>query len=287
VRSSPSPAGPTIPSGATVYSFSRLSTYRGCGRKYELSYVEKAPRQPQGSLIGGSAVHATIEVAEANRWWRDPTEQAYVWLEREFLSQFHEIAGEQATMIHPDHGLDYEGVRWGGRKSKAFPYGENVQWWEREGPKMLERWHMLRGLDSINGYALLDDVELEVSAMLDENTYVRGFIDALRYVNADGERLIRDWKTGSSAGDPSQLATYAWMLREGPGIVATQGELVMLRQQTNQIKTFDLTKWIDLVPMMFRNLARGIEHEIFPISPSNFCVACTVKDSCEWGVTLT
>src|SRR5260370_1399775 len=45
-------------------SWSQLQTLSDCGEKYRLSYVVDVPRAPQGPLIAGRAIHATIEWAE-------------------------------------------------------------------------------------------------------------------------------------------------------------------------------------------------------------------------------
>lgn len=279
------PAG--VPSDAKLYSFSGLSTYRGCGRKYQLLKVEHVDPEPQGALIGGRAVHQTIETAEGALWWREDPLKIAKWGRAEFYRQFHSIASEVAEKVVVDGVVtDYKGVRWGGRTSKAFPLGENVAWWEREGPVMLQRWAQLRRDDPLLGYTLLEsDTELEVTAMLTEDIYVRGFVDAAMLVNENGERVVRDWKTGTYK-DPSQLAVYAWLLREGPGLVCTVGEFVMLRQQHNMVKAYDLSGWIDTVPAMFANLTKGLELGLFPIVPSNFCGSCTVRAACEWGKHL-
>lgn len=258
-------------------SFSRLSTYHRCGEQFRLLYVEKAtPRIPQGALLGGSTVHDLIAYAEKERLWG---------LDQEEL--VGELWGSWWRSKVKEAGGPRE-IRWGGRKTKAFPSGEDHLWWLSQGRVMLKRWASQRRLDEDLGFSLaFDNVELQVLAEI-HGHQIRGFIDCLVLVTPDGERIVRDWKTGQVGGaDPLQLATYAWILRQGPGIGVDRGEFVYLRgKDEGRRRPYDLRALLPLIERQFGDLLRGVEEEIFPVRPSTMCPSCSVRKACPYGATL-
>lgn len=267
--------------GMEYLSFSRLSTYDTCGERFRLRYVDRVPSIPSGAAIGGSAVHQVIETAELEGWWEKDFEDAVMLLTNAFRAVFKERVEAETQ-----HG---EEIRWGGRKTKQYPMGEDFQWWDRyAGNLFLRRYLSVRKRDAEEGWRILDGgVEMEIGAYLDDR-YIKGFIDALGYVTGDGEVVIRDWKTGTWL-QPFQLAVYAWMVQQSRGLTVTRGQIGYLRGSSSEtwIKEYDLSEWIDIVPRKFTDLVRGIEAQIFPIQPSNLCGSCAVRPYCAYGKTLT
>ena len=269
-------------------SHSQISKYRQCGKAYELAYREGVPSIPSGAGIGGSTVHKVIEVCEAEGLWRD-------------LNAFGEGGGVEdlfrgmfTYLVEEAFDTSPYPVRWGTRKSKEFPEGEAVRWWWKMGPMFLRRYASLRQIDQEHGIKVLEgDVERAVGVHLDiesEPVLIKGYIDAVMMVDEEtGEGIIRDYKTGTWL-DPTQLAVYAWMLSKDPKRpwTITRGEFGYLRgaNQDAWIKSYDLTDWVPLVPMFFREAAEGIASGYFPHNPTSLCSSCLVKKSCKYGITL-
>lgn len=262
-------------------SWSQVSSYQTCGEAYRLRYFEHAPSEPSGAAIAGASIHEVIAEAEAAFWWQegfaDQLREVFV---RTFVRRVTEAGGELAC-------------RWGGRKSRDYPNGEDFRWWLFNGPLMLNRYAQVRAADEDAGsQVLLPNVERKVSAFLrvpqrPEPILLIGYLDQLVLVNADGEAVVRDWKSGRWS-EPLQLAVYAWMLanQEAP-LTVTRGELVKLRQPLEKtVEAYDLTQWTDLVPRLALDTIRGIEAGVFPIRPSMLCPSCSVREHCPWGSTL-
>lgn len=283
-----SPPGVGVNAAASdqqYWSFTRLSTYSQCPTKYKLRYVSGAPAMPQGAMLGGKAVHRAIEHAENNRWWdfdpnadKDTLAQQNEWCRRAFLEAFlDEIEREAAG--HADR------VRWGGRVSDKWPHGEDIDWWMKQGPGMVRQFCQVRRDDQRLGIVPHESgsVETEVRTILPNGEGVRGFIDALLYVTADGEGIIRDYKTGTFT-DPLQLPTYAWLVERSRGIAVTQGQFVMLR--TGQIKPMPLDgPWAEMIEERLRVVPEKIKLGMFEPNPSNLCGSCQFRASCPAGDT--
>lgn len=263
-----------VPHKLKHLSFSQLQTFTSCGRKWQLEKLEDAPRIPQGAFHGGSSVHDAIEWAEKNEVWKDETAEER--LKHEATVRFEE-------RVEQDGGPDQ--IRWAGRKSKQYPGGEDYQWWLFHLGVFTKRWLELRRLWDFEGVKLLPDgAEMKVRAPLPSGVSLDVRIDAL-FVNPDGELSPTDYKAGQKgSGNILQLAIAAWLVGQTRGLTITKGQFVYLRGP--QIDTHDLTSYLPLVPKLFGDLERAIEAESFIISPSNFCISCPVRLSCEYGKLL-
>lgn len=260
-----------------------LSTFNKCQRQYELQYVHPVPRTPQGALLGGSAVHEAVEWGEKEDIWL--REDGRRLIEEYSLKAFDRRVAEEGG---PDK------IRWAGRKTKQYPFGEDYKWWAFHARVFSNRWLDIRRNDAINGLKLLPGgAELEFTASIPyepEDISLRGRVDAFMYYDEDGQALIRDWKTGQRGrSSVIQLATYAWGISaSGRGLRITRGEFVYLRG--SHIESFDLEPYLELIPEMYSNLetARRSAREtgVYLIQPSQLCKACQVKNHCPYGRTL-
>jgi hypothetical protein len=263
-------------------SFSQVSGYQNCPEKYRLQYIEDAPSEPSGAALAGSAVHAVIAQAEQEGWWLEGrAEPMYAAFARDFGDRIEAVGGPDA-------------IKWGGRKTKNFPQGEDMLWWAHTGPVMLDRYAALRQKDAAEGAQILPgDVEREVGVLLDvpgrnEKLLVRGFLDALVLVDPNGQAVIRDYKTGSWMA-PEQLGLYAFMLgKADPPLNVDVGELVKLRQPKidSMIARFNLAPWVPVMETMLLESVQGIESGFFPMRPGMLCPSCGVRSLCSWGATL-
>lgn len=266
----------SIEPGLGYLSWSRLNKYNNCGEQFRLIYVEGiTDQEPSGAALAGRAMHAAIRDAEANESWADPDDTFTMpFAFSEYFAQYVEEAGG------PD------ACRWSGRKDRDGRPNEDYQWWvQYAGPLFCNRFAAVRLEDEKQGCRLVD-AEFEVSVDVAGRNVV-GYIDSLM-VNADGEAVIRDWKSGKML-DPYQLGVYSWMLENSERhITADIGHIGYLRGNTlgDQLKVYDIRAWRELVPRLLNDLVRGVEGGIFPLRPSPFCVACSVRVHCEYGRTL-
>lgn len=268
--------------GEPEFSFSQLNDYDTCGEKYRLRRVERMPEMALGAGIAGKAVHSTIQAAEDGGWWRGssrPEIAASNELLREaFLERFLDALKAETQPIV-----------WTGKKSDKWPLGENRAWWEQNGPAMLRRFAQLRRDDEHFGLRLqAGGSEMHVRARA-AGHLVQGYIDAALLVTADGEQVVRDYKTGSQLSlKRLQLVMYAYLLSETVGKTVTYGEFVWLRgvKPETMLKRYNIAGQVPLVPKLIDDHARSIEAGVFRLNPSNLCKTCTVKSYCPWGSTL-
>lgn len=267
----PPGAAPSLPE---PISFSRMSSWLSCGEKFRLSYIEAVPREPQGALIGGSAIHSTIEEGE-REGVRDIRPLVEIF-SRLFIEELQLVGGP-------------EKVRWSGRTSKAYPDREDHRWWADNAPLMLQNYLDVRAEDDSEGVQIKQDgIEVKVLTQLPSGTPLLGYLDVF-IVDADGEAIVRDWKSGKVGGiNGLQLATYAWAWNQITGTLPVRGEYVYLRtaDPAKRRQTVNLSPLIPLVPRLFQMFEDGIKAGVFPINPSAFCSSCSVRVHCPYGSTL-
>lgn len=309
----PSPGVPTPPGAAEPHyegstqwvdgkpiglSYSQLSTYGQCPKKFELKYRDpdaKAKERGLGSGTAGSAVHDTLEVSEYAGWFTLEREDALDRLQAEFLRNFKTRLTKEMERVNGDESRIY----WGGRKSREWPDGETADWWRVNQRVFFRRYLQIRERDVSEGVLLVRDeegnlpwIERRVSTLLDvggdEPILITGMVDVTMYTAATGEPILRDWKTGRSQPDPFQLAVYSWLMREVGAITASLGEMAWLRGASMEtlLKQHELDATVALIPDAFRNLYHGIASGFFPWIHNDMCPWCTVRDGCPYGATL-
>lgn len=276
------------PAERPYLSFSRLGTFGKCPKQYQLSYIEQVPQVPQGALAGGSAIHDAIELAEAEEWW--DTDAGVAKAGEYFRDRFRQLvdeAGGPATH------------RWGGRKTREWPDGENHHWWLQNGALlMIPTYAKVRRNDAEQGVLKVEQAELQVLTELPGavaadggSVMLKGYIDLQVVIDSDGVRRVRDWKSGSSNAEPIQLAGYCWQLQQ-TGARVTEGEFVYLRRPNLEkaVAVHDVAELIPLVPELYRDLAVMLlaaqAGNAYAMQPNSFCVACKVRMSCGYGRTL-
>lgn len=253
-------------------SFSQLNVYDSCSEKYRLSYVENAPREPQGAFLGGIAVHETIAQSETVGWWpeeepfADPSAVAIAYFLRTLHDQVDKNGGEDA-------------IRWGGRGG-----GETLAWWEKQGEFMLRRYQLTRvGMEAEGWGSVEGGTEMRVIAELPGvSSPVIGYLDKFM-MHEGGEPLILDWKAGRVGWvEPMQFATYANLVERARGIRVTRGVVVFLRapEPAKRVQAVHFEPLIDRMPDVFAKMVAGIEAGIFAPHPSSFCSSCSVRESC-------
>jgi len=195
-------------------SNSQLTSFADCGEKYRLSYIEGAPKRAQGPLIGGIAVHRAVEHGLREGLMLEPSSKDEI--EAVYLETLDAMVAEAGG---PDS------VRWVGRKTKAMPAGEDIEFWHGSAPlAMLARAHDLAVEDAENGVVLWGTadnptagVELKIDIPFSELRTITARIDAL-VVDANGQPMVRDYATGKPGGKTElQGALYALALERAEG----------------------------------------------------------------------
>ena len=271
-------------------SNSQFSSYSDCGEKWRLRYLTDAPRQPQGALIAGIAVHDTIEHAYREGWHEAPYDH-----QDELVGYFSDLIQTGVTEAHEDPTAI---IRWGGRKSKAWPMGEDLDWWLQSGPVMLQRWADVVLHDAEVGNQVwstdaepVAGIELSVTVPIPGlDIPVTGRIDALM-IDANGQPFVRDWTTGKPGGKtPLQGGLYSWCLAEadGFGMEVERVEYAYLKgaDMDAVLQSFDPRPFQAAAIQNFVMMDAAVNAGVFMLRPSSFCSSCEVKSSCDYGKTL-
>lgn len=247
--------------GKAHLSYSSLDSYLTCGERYRLERIMSVPQSPAWWFIGGSAFHRATELIDT-----DEIDSPNVAWEVAWTAQYKQ---ELADVD------DESTVRAGGRASKQYPNRENREWWEDNGPILVNQ-YMQWKTDS--GYQPLH-VELEFDTTI-YDVPVRGFIDRV-YVNPDGEMVVVDLKTGQrEPASQLQLATYRVALLKQYDMHVDYGSYYMARKGTLGV-TWALHKYNeDMIGKWYHDAKRGIESEIFIPHVTSMCQTCSVAPYC-------
>ena len=256
-----------ILTGRNYLSYSSLSSWLECSKRFELERVLNAPQTEAWWFLGGNAVHKASELLDLGEL-DDPT---IAWA-RAFNEELEKI--EPGTEIKA-----------GGRKSKDWPDKENKDWWETFGPQFVASWVRWRDEKFRDGWQWLEtptgDPAVEVPVQFEfEDVLVKGYIDRVM-VDPNGQVIVVDLKTGSREPNSSlQLAIYALGLQRNLGVTATLGGYWMARQGDipTQHSLSHLTD--ELVGSWFKSVQTGIENEIFVPKVGPLCNSCSVQAYC-------
>lgn len=263
-------------------SWSQIRTFNSCQKRYELRYVEGIIPQKSGAMLAGIAMHQAIAEAEEMG-----VPQAWAGADSPERKELADRLGAVFRGLLREAIADTGEVRWGGRKRREFPDGEDERWWGSQGPVMLRRWLAARRDDLEEGYHLWEaGAEKHLVADADGVT-VRMVVDCVLLVTPDGDLVPRDWKTGSWPASPLQLAFYAEGISQAMGVSPWRGEIGDLRKPEGRIvKSYDLRALIPLVAPTVAAFVKARAVGAFLINPGQLCASCEVRQHCPWGATL-
>ena len=287
------------------WSYSQLNTYETCPQMF---YLERLMKEPpltiNGGGIGGTAGHRSVEICEAEKLWEDDSN---IDLMGElFVANFREATRVEQEK-HPDTP-----IRWGGRKTKNFPDGENEYWWEGPagGPLMMKRYAARRRDWAEQGMSVIEGgtemrVMTEVPYTVEEPQIVDGeavmvevakskpiiaYIDIVLLVRIGPngiERGIADWKFGSLMScKPRQMVVYSYALKQSHDWDVTFGDIMWMRGKDvdTQVRRVEIPAELrDQVPAWYGEMAKSIDAGIFGPKPNTLCASCAVRDRCSWG----
>jgi putative RecB family exonuclease len=260
---------------AKTRSFSQLSSYQQCPRRYQLERLEKAWQRPAAWLPMGTAVHYAGEMYERSgrtlslEDTQDVFSDSY-WAETNKLldqtpnTDYWFASGPYRGLddIHRRHGLGLEHT------------ARYIAWYEKHPEQVI--WITPDGTPAI---------ELEFNIDLD-GVRVRGFIDDVIQFPAIGdakpEVRPRDVKTGRKPGEEIQISTYGEAARElDPDANITSGDFFMTRLESPPTAPYALIPREELVAE-YHEIDAGIRAGNFPARPTvDKCRMCSVSSSCS------
>jgi len=194
----------------------------------------------------------------------------------------------KTAQVHGKGFLESD-VRAGGRASKANPNKEDSQWWNENGPAMVQSWVDWRN-NSGWGIASFDNepaVEVEVNVEIG-GLPVKMFIDRVMTIDPSqgqaipNNSLVLDLKTGRTAPSSEfQLGLYATGIELAHGWRPTWGAYWMAREGTiSEPTTLDHYS-IEFFEDLFSQFKKAREHGVF-LPNFNACKMCSVIEYCKY-----
>jgi putative RecB family exonuclease len=251
-------------SAGSAYSFSRVSTFEQCPRRYRYRYVDGVREAFRGvEAFVGQQIHSTIEWLFSQRLCSaDPSlEQAVryycdVW-DRDAVAE-----GPPIRVVRGDQSIEF--YRRGGADLVAR------FWRERFVPDRLETLA----------------VEMEFSVRLARAHAFRGFIDRVARDDAGTIHLI-DYKTGRRAPsrfagkEADQLRSYAvaWFLDHPTDRLELVLDFVqpgaLLRERISRAEAIEFER------ALAARISELGQATVFPTKPGVLCQWCGFNDLCE------
>lgn len=266
-------------------SISQLSSYLRCGEQYRLEKVHHVPSRPSWAAVGGKAVHAgTEDWDHANLQGGGAAvtlDLVTVWTQR-----FEDSIKEEEERS----GYESADFRASGRASKAWPDKENRQWWEQNGPLMLERyvaWRQTSPWEVWETPAGEPAIELEVTASFgvgEDKTPVKAFIDRVMVHTGDGTLAVVDIKSGSIPSGTMQLGQYAESLARVLDWTRPQYGFYWNARTGSTTAPEELDRWSG---QFFDYAHKGVterkkKQDLYLPQVSNLCASCGVRDYCRY-----
>jgi putative RecB family exonuclease len=150
-----------------------MSTFTSCPLAFRFSYIERLPEPPSAPASKGTLVHLALQ----HLMWRPPAERT---IENALLDLVR--AGEELAADPEFAQLDLTDEEWAGFHADAEALLR--RYFEIEDPRAI----------TVLG------VELRVTAETADGVVIRGIIDRLE-LDADGELVVTDYKTGREPGE--------------------------------------------------------------------------------------
>ncbi len=273
-----------------------LSTMDTCGEAFRLKYVERRPRRPMWSSIGGTAYHEVIRrfeeamfidyVAHALYPGGDGTPDEWEAVATHYADAFVKAFKEETARVAL--GTEYPVSQW-----YTTGKGEGRDWWLERGPALVHTYVMAQYRRKHFVIAMPDgSPALEVHAT---EPGWRGYIDRIEYYPESRKLVVTDDKTGSSwPADRQQIEKYGlWVLDNLVpllGLDVSGG--VHARFWSARKGEHILSYLIDpneLRPRLARrydDMRRMHAAGIYPLRPSSLCKSCGVAPHCEIGRKL-
>src|SRR3954451_11425460 len=151
---------------------SSMSTFTSCPLSFRFSYIERLPEPPSAPASKGTLVHLALQ----HLMWRPPAERTMEAALADLVR-----AGEELASDPEFSQLELTDEEWAGFHADAEVLLR--RYFDMEDPRTI----------TVLG------VELRVTAETSDGVVIRGIIDRLE-LDADGELVITDYKTGREPG---------------------------------------------------------------------------------------
>lgn len=253
-----------------TFSFSRVSTFEQCARRYRYRYVDGV-REAFQSIEGfmGQQAHVALE-----------------WLYRE------RDAGrppEVADLIRYYCDSFDRGYRELGGELKVIKQDTNVEDYRSSGAAMLKDYHLSHFVkDDLTTEGLEQHFVLEI----DDGRRFQGFIDRLAR-DESGVLHIIDYKTGArvpsdfGGKDGDQLKAYAVAMFEKTDAAELVLRLDYLRRGKSLSHRIRREESVEVARRLGERIRFAAEANVFPTNAGILCGWCGFNDICEDGQAFT
>jgi putative RecB family exonuclease len=249
---------------AETFSFSRVTTFEQCARRYRYRYVDGVKEAFQSiEAFMGQQVHASIE-----------------WLFRERAEGREPRADEAVRAYSASFDRAMAEARGAVRVVKA---GGKVEDSRRMGAEMLADFHRARFVpDRLETVGLERHFVLELGG----GRRFQGFIDRLAR-DGDGVLHVIDYKTGGRppsafvGKDADQLEAYAVAMFEETGAEEIQLRLEYLRNGSVQGRRIRRDECAEKARRLAARIQVATQASVFPPTPGVLCEWCGFNDLCE------
>ena len=259
----------------TTFSYSSVTEYMECGKRWELHRVSKVPETPAWWLILGSTVHEATEIADTS----DSGDVDHMDI-MEILDNQVELAKERAPIeswsrTYYDRGKNPEQMYYA-TFDKGCQYTDKWIQWRNDSD------YDIVGVEvpiSLPFHYEADQMQYEKGDII-----FRGYVDRLVLERSTGKMGVVDLKTGKST--PSSDMQLGWYKvgvsedKEENWLTPSWG--AYWKADTGQLtEKVDLSKWTaDLVHSYGQMFVEATDHEIFLPNLNAKCDRCPVQRAC-------
>lgn len=262
-------------------SVSQLKEYRQCGYRYYLSRLAKDKdgnriwQRPAAWFPQGLAFH------EAAEWWENSHRTGTLEEAQAVYTESYDKHTNRLTAETPNLEAWFDSS------------------WRYPPEKDIERRYLI-GLEQVEKY-LKYCLEKKPKEVLFENkegnpfveqpfefeldgVKVRGYIDAVYWDDERNCWAVRDYKTGKSPGEATQLAVYGYAVNQEYDLDITHGDYWMAKTGKPTVR-YDIREWTEQqLTDIFGLLDEDIRSERFDPKPSpDNCKFCSVAAACEYA----
>jgi putative RecB family exonuclease len=249
---------------AETFSFSRVTTFEQCARRYRYRYLDGVREGFQSiEAFMGQQVHAAVEwLFQQKDAGKEPRAEEAV---RYYTSAFDRAHGEARGAL------------------RVVKQATKVEDYRKSGAEMVSDFHRMRfSTDALETIGLERRFEVEIAG----GGRFQGFIDRLAR-DASGTLHIIDYKTGgrppSSFGgkDGDQLEAYAIAIFTETAVDEIELRLEYLRNASTQKRRIRRDEASEAARRLGARIRVAAEANVFPPNPGSLCDWCGFNDLCE------
>lgn len=253
-------------------SHSQVETLLGCGQRYYLERILKAPQVPAFYFVGGSVVHGVTEEMDHEAW-----HTGEIWGPERIDSECRRLFN---SLIEIEKAIEPDTSKWG--MGGRAPNKEGEDWWRAQAPVMVQRWRDWITTTNLEIWELPNgEPAIEVEAVVTFGGQpVKMGIDRIMQDPATGDLIVVDLKAGSREPQGYQLPLYGEAVHRTIGVPVQFGAYWMARKGTLTLPK-DLRKMIGDLDNRFEKARKMIDNEIYLAVPGMFCGSCGVREFCS------